>query len=151
ILHDQRFSDARHHLELLRMQKPHVLSEQEEKILMEKSNTGRSAWNRFFDETLGDMRLEVDGDALTQQQALAKLRASGRELGQKGADGITAGLERELRPLTYIFNTILADKAVDDRLRRWPSWISSGNVANEVADDDVEALIVAVTKGFSHV
>ena len=33
---------------------PHRLSEPEEKILAEKSVTGRSAWGRFFSELMGN-------------------------------------------------------------------------------------------------
>jgi len=36
---------------------------------------------------------------------------------------------------TYIFNTSLADKASDDRLRNFPTWISSRNLDNEASDE----------------
>ena len=52
------------------------------------------------------------------------------------------------RTNTYVFNTILADKASDDRLRNYATWISARNIANEVADETVEALIQAVTSRY---
>ena len=54
----------RHHLEVATKARRHVLSEPEEKILAEKDVTGASAWNRFFDETLGAARFTVRGAAL---------------------------------------------------------------------------------------
>ena len=43
-----------------------------------------------------------------------------------------------------MFNTLLADKAVDDRLRRYPHWLAARNLANEASDESVQALIEAV-------
>ncbi len=43
-----------------------------------------------------------------------------------------------------MFNNLLQDKAVKDRLRAYPSWIASRNLANEASDESVEALIEAV-------
>ena len=46
----------RHLLEQKRVWKPHLLSEPEEKILEEKSITGRAAFVRLFDESVASMR-----------------------------------------------------------------------------------------------
>ena len=151
LLSDDRLAFCRHHLEVARLQKPYLLSEPEEKILIEKSNTGRSAWNRLFDESISDMRFEVGEESLTQQQVLARLHDKDRDTRREAASAFTQGLRRNQRTLTFIFNTILADKALDDRLRGYPSWISSRNMSNEVADEDVDALIKAVQDGYPHV
>src|SRR5205823_12393248 len=60
------------------------------------------------------------------------------------AAAVTEGLRPGLRTRAYIFNTLLYDKAVDDRLRAYPSWISSRNLANEASDESVQALVDAV-------
>ncbi|WP_456426231.1 M3 family oligoendopeptidase [Rhodocaloribacter sp.] len=148
LLEDPALARYRHYLELERLHKPHLLSEPEEKIMSEKSVTGRSAWNRYFDETLGAMRFTLDGEAMTQQQILAKLYEPDRDLRRRAALAFTEGLEANLRTLTFVFNTILADKATDDRLRGYPHWLASRNLENEVDDETVEALIGAVTSRF---
>ena len=43
-----------------------------------------------------------------------------------------------------MFNTLLADKVVEDRLRSYPHWLASRNLANEASDESVQALIEAV-------
>ena len=134
-----------HWLEVVRMYRPHLLSEPEEKILTEKAVTGRNAWDRFFDETQGAARFDLDGEKLTRDQVLNRLYSPDRALRQRAAASITAGLQDAQRTNTYIFNTILADKASDDRLRSYPAWISARNLANEVDDRTVEALVEAVT------
>ncbi|MCH8246076.1 MAG: M3 family oligoendopeptidase [Bacteroidetes bacterium] len=138
----------RHFLEVQRAQRKHLLSEPEEKILIEKAVTGRAAWNRFFDESLSDARYDYEGDLLTQQEILSKLHGADRAERKKAAEAFTAGLTERARPLAFIFNTILADKATDDRLRAYPTWISSRNLSNEVDDETVASLVEAVTSGY---
>jgi oligoendopeptidase F len=57
---------------------------------------------------------------------------------------VTDGLEPGLRTRAFIYNTLLLDKSVEDRLRSFPSWISSRNLSNEASDESVEALVSAV-------
>jgi oligoendopeptidase F len=147
-LADPAVAHWRHWLEVVRMYRPHLLSEPEEKILAEKAVTGRHAWDRFFDETQGAARFDLDGETLTRDQVLNRLYAPDRALRQRAAASITAGLKAEQRINTYVFNTVLADKASDDRLRDYPAWISARNLANEVDDRTVEALVEAVTSRY---
>lgn len=145
MLGDAALAHYRHWLETTRRYQPHRLSEPEEKILAEKSVTGRSAWARFFSELMGNTRYPFDGEELTQAAILAKLHEPDRDVRQRAAQAFTEVLRGQLPTLTFIFNTLAADKASDDRLRHYPSWIASRNLENEVSDDVVEALINAVT------
>lgn len=138
----------KHYLETSRRYKEHVLSEDEEKILSAKSVTGRAAWNRYFDETLSAARFELDGESLTEQQALSKLHNADRETRKKAHAALTATFSEMSRTTTFIFNTILADKQINDRLRRYESWISSRNLSNEIDDDTVDTLVNAVTENY---
>jgi len=144
-LADPALAHWRHWLEMVRIFKPHLLSEPEEKLLTEKSVTGAAAWTRFFDEVHGAARYELDGEQLTRDQALSKLYEQDRDLRQRAAGAITAGLKSMQRTNTYIFNTLAADKASDDRLRSFPTWISGRNMGNQVDDRTVDALVEAVT------
>jgi oligoendopeptidase F len=134
-----------HWLEASRRYQPHKLSEPEEKILSEKSVTGRDAWVRFFTELMGSSRYSFDGQEVNQSVILAKLYEPDRDIRRRAAESVTETLREKLPTLTYIFNTLAADKASDDRLRSYPSWISSRNLANEVSDNVVDALVNAVT------
>ena len=135
----------RHWLEIARRYRPYLLSEAEEKILAEKAITGRYAWMRYFDEVHGAARYEFDGEMLPQQTILTKLYDPGLEVRRRAAASVTAGLKDIRRTTTYVFNNILADKASDDQLRGYPSWITARNMDNEVDDETVEALISATT------
>ncbi|MGA7303691.1 MAG: M3 family oligoendopeptidase [Rhodothermales bacterium] len=138
----------RHYLEVQRGMAPHVLTEPEEKILAEKSVTGKAAWARFFDETLGAATFQVDGESLSEQEILARMHEADRTTRRDAALGFTDGLNDHLRTLTFVFNTMLAEKASDDRLRHYPSWLSGRNLSNEVADEIVDTLVAAVSGRF---
>ncbi|HKL20074.1 MAG TPA: hypothetical protein VJ905_13945, partial [Halalkalibaculum sp.] len=82
-IESDELSHYKHYLETSRRYKEHILSEKEEQILSAKSVTGRSAWNRYFDETLGAAKFELEGEELTEQEVLSKLHEPNRELRKK--------------------------------------------------------------------
>ncbi|MEJ7893484.1 MAG: M3 family oligoendopeptidase [Solirubrobacteraceae bacterium] len=149
---------ARHHLESARRYRPHLLSEPEEKLMSEKAVTGRSAWDRLFEEQTSAIEVtlpgevgEADGEPAGRDRtpvalelALSRLSSPDREVRRTSAEAVTDALRPGLRTRAYIFNTLLADKATDDRLRAYPSWLSARNLSNEASDESVEALVSAV-------
>lgn len=150
LLADPGLSFCAHHLRVLRMSRPHLLTEPEERVLAEKSVTGVSAWARLFDELISALSIDV-GDAgprLSLDAALSRLHSPEREVRRLAAAGITEALVPGLRTRTFLYNTVIADKAVDDRMRRYPTWVSSRNLANQASDASVEALVEAVTGRF---
>src|SRR5262249_3116903 len=115
----------RHYLEQLRVRRPHILSEPEEKLLDEKTVTGRAAFVRLFDETVASLRFPFTHagrtDLLTMQQINAKLYEPDREVRREAAEGWTKGLQENARLLTYLFNNLVLDHKVDCELRRYDS------------------------------
>jgi len=155
---------CRHHLRNVRRYRDHLLSEPEEKIFSEKALTGSSAWMRLFEELTSAIEVElpedragavdwragpggegpVAGERVALDVALSRLALADREARRSTAQAVTAALAPGLRTRAFLFNTLLADKATDDRLRRYPSWLAARNLANEASDESVQALIEAV-------
>ena len=134
----------RHHLHSARRYRPHLLSEPEEKILAEKSISSQAAWGRLFGELCAAIRVDVDDQELTLDVALSRLQSPDREVRRTAADAVSAALEPGLRTRGFIYNTLVYDKSVEDRLRGYPNWLASRNLANEASDESVMALIEAV-------
>ena len=145
LLKEESLADYRHYLELEQQQKEHTLTEPEEKILSEKSVTGRQAWTRFFDETVGAMRFVLDGEEMTQEEILSTLYEPDRPLRRQAVEAFTDGLQEQAQTFTFVFNTVLADKASTDQLRGYDHWLQSRNLSNEVEDETVDSLVEAVT------
>jgi oligoendopeptidase F len=150
LLADPGLAFCAHHLRSERRYRPHLLSEPEEKILNEKAISARSAWARLFAELMSSLQVELpDAEqgrvgTVTLEQALAQLSGPDREERRTAAEAVTEALAPGLRTRAYIFNTLLHDKAVEDRLRAYPNWLASRNLANEASDESVEALVSAV-------
>jgi len=140
----------RHFLEQKRIWRPHYLSEPEEKILDEKSVTGRAAFVRLFDETVSSLKFPFETEAgvetLSQQEILAKLYDPDRNIRKAAAVGLTRGLQGNSRLLTFIFNNLVLDHHADCRLRNYAHFMQPRHLANEISDQVVEALMTAVER-----
>ncbi|MFP4560887.1 MAG: M3 family oligoendopeptidase [Thiohalorhabdus sp.] len=145
LLDSEALAGYRHFLETARHHRPYRLSEAEERVVAEKQLTSRVAWNRLFDETFARLRFTVDGEELPEEEVLARLKREDRATRQSAAAGFTAGLQEQLPLLTHVFNTVLSDKAIEDRLRGYPHWLTERNLDNEASDAMVEALVGRVT------
>ena len=150
LLADPALDRWRHWLSAQRVFRPYVLTEPEEKIVTEKAVSGVSAWSRLYEEVLGALRIDLGGDTepVSLETAMAKLYSSDRDERRGAAEAVTVALEPGLRTRTSIFNTILVDKWIDDRLRGYPTWITSRNLANETTDAAVQALVDAATSRY---
>ena len=148
MLADPALDHYRHWLESVRRYRPYLLSEPEEKIVTEKTVSGSSAWSRLHSELLSSLRVTLDGEEVSIETALSRLYRPEREIRQEAAEAMTAALAPGLRTRAYVYNTILLDKSIDDRLRGYPSWISSRNLSNEASDEAVQALVDAVVSRY---
>jgi oligoendopeptidase F len=135
-----------HHLRSERRYRPHLLSEPEEKILAEKRISSTSAWSRLFAELASALEVTLPDveEPVSLEQALARLSGPDRERRRVAADAVTAALAPGIRTRASIYNTLLHDKAVEDRLRGYPHWLAERNLSNEASDESVQALVSAV-------
>ncbi len=129
-----------HYLKMVRVYAPFRLSESEEVLLEETANTGSRAWNRLFDEVLSNGKYLVDGESLNQSGVLDLLREADRAKRLAGAEAFSKGLEANERVLTFVFNTLLQDKAVGDRLRGYDEPETARHLSNELAPETVAML-----------
>ncbi len=135
---------CRHYLRSARRYRPHLLTEPEEKILAEKSISSESAWSRLFGELVSALRVGLREEEVPLDVALSRLQLAERDERRAAAEAVTTTLEPGLRTRGFIYNTLIHDKAVEDRLRSYPHWLASRNLANEASDESVMALITAV-------
>ncbi|MBM4437879.1 MAG: M3 family oligoendopeptidase [Actinobacteria bacterium] len=151
-LADPALRDFAYYLQRERAYKPHRLEEGEEHIMDEKANTGAHAFARLFDEITSRLTCDVTVDGqtktLNESQTLALLYESKRDTRRAAAEALTASLTQHSHALTYIFNIRVQDHAVDDRLRKYPAPMAARNLANEIEQPAVDALIAACEAGY---
>ncbi|RWX47044.1 oligoendopeptidase F [Candidatus Electrothrix aarhusensis] len=141
LLAHEEVAPYHHFLTNLRRYADHLLSEAEEKLLVEFEPVGTESWLNLFEKMLG--HLEFGEDKRGEEEVLSDLYDSDREIRCKAAQELTEGLQSQLHILTHIFNTILAEKMISDRLRNYSSWIRTRNLSNELEDVTVDALVTA--------
>jgi len=132
----------------VRAMRPHQLSDDLEKLLLEKSVAGRNAWTRLFDETTAELRFPIGGKELAEAEAMHLLSSPDGAARKEAALSIGAVLGKNARVFALVTNTLAKDKEIEDRWRAFPRPISARNLSNYVEDDVVDALIAAVRASY---
>lgn len=135
-------------IENVRLYKDHQLSPDLERLLHEKSITGRNAWIRLYDETLAQIRFDFQDESLAISDILNKLSDKDSTIRKEAAYSFSQGLVKVLPILTLVTNTLAKDKDIEDTWRRYPNPISSRNLANQVEDSVIDALVSAVKTSY---
>ncbi len=148
LLADDAAARYRPWIEDLRIYRPHQLSDELEKLLLEKSVTGRAAWSRLFDETLAGLRFTVRGKQLTEEETLHLLSEPDPALREEAAAALSEVFARNLKLFALITNTLAKDKDIEDRWRRYPEPATSRHLSNRVAPEVVAALVGAVRDSY---
>jgi oligoendopeptidase F len=138
--------DYRYYLETMRHFKPHTLSEAEEKVINIKDVTGVGALETLYDAITNRyvFKLDVNGETkeLTRGQLMAYVQGSDADLRAKayqelyrvyGNDGPILGQMYQTRARDWYNENI--------GLRKFSSPIAVRNLANDVPDEAVDALL----------
>jgi oligoendopeptidase F len=128
----------------LRKDKPYQLEDRIEQLFHEKSVTGRAAWNRLFDETMTELRFDVDGEEMLLEPTLNRLQDIDGKVRQEASEALAATFRKNLRTFTLITNTLAKDKDISDRWRGFKDIADSRHLANRVEREVVDALAAAV-------
>ena len=152
-LSDERFEEHcaaeelrsfRHYLRSKRTFKDHILSEAEEILDSEKSMVCSSAWERFYDQMSSTRTYSFEGRQVSEQELSMYFSDPDRARRKAATEALCAGLAQAAPMNAFIFNTILSDYMIENRMRHYPSWISFRNLGNEISDNSVDALVDAV-------
>ena len=132
----------------LRKDRPFQLDDRIEQLFHEKSITGRGAWNRLFDETMTDLRFDIDGELLSLEPTLNRLQDADGAVRQQASEALAATFGKNLRTFTLITNTLAKDKEISDRWRGFEDIADSRHLANRVEKSVVDALASAVHEAY---
>jgi len=140
----------RHYLQNVRARAPFRLSEKEERVLEEQANTGRRAFVRLFEELTSNLRFEVEGfDRPLNLSEVTDLQyEADRDLRRRGAEALTAGLEPQARTIAFIYNTLMQEKATEDRLRGFSYPEQARHLGNELSPEVVETICRISEEGY---
>lgn len=137
-----------HFLHELRLYREHLLSETEERLLEETANTGGRAFRRLFSETVSNAEFTFRGETMNQAKMLSLLYDADPQTRREAGQAFTQGLQANYRQVTFIFNTLLQDKNVSDRLRKYDYPEQSRHMANELPRETVDLVVDTVARNY---
>ena len=135
-------------LDNLRMEKPYQLDDKLEQLFLEKSQTAAGAFNRLFDETMADLRFDIDGEMLTLEPTLNLMQSPDEARRKTGAEALAKTFKANVRLFTLITNTLAKDKDISDRWRGFKDIADARHLSNRVEPEVVAALVEAVRAAY---
>jgi len=148
LISDPEVAQYKHYIETVRLYKDHMLSETEERLLEETANTGSRAFKRLFDQLTSTATFTLDDQELSQSEILSRLYSPDRNTRRTAATAFSSGLDKNIDTITFIYNTLLQDKNVKDRLRSYTYAEQSRHLSNELTPEIVETVVTACTSNY---
>lgn len=150
-LKDGRIYEYRYWIKRVRKFKDYELSEPEERLLLEKSLTSGDAWVRLYEETSARLVYEVDGKKYNDAELSMLLLNKDADVRLKAGREMNRVLRENSHLLTFIYNMVIKDKAVEDEKRGFKTPISARNMSEDVSDESVEVLAQTVRKHYKDI
>lgn len=147
-LDEPRLKRYRHYLTRLRLMQAHVLPEREEALLTQLSLSGSEGWVRFYEESSTRWQYLLGDKLVSSSDVEEAMSSQDRETRKRASGAVHQTLEANSHTLTFIYNMALLAKSTEDKLRGYDTWLSARNLGNEVRDEEVDALIQAVTNHY---
>ncbi|WP_316181070.1 MULTISPECIES: M3 family oligoendopeptidase [unclassified Bradyrhizobium] len=135
-------------IEDLRKDKPYQLEDRVEQLFHEKSQTGYSAWNRLFDQTIAGLRFQVGGKELAIEPTLNFLQDRDGAKRKAAAEALAKTFKANERTFALITNTLAKDKDISDRWRGFQDVADSRHLNNRVEREVVDALVASVRASY---
>ena len=135
-------------IEDLRKDKPYQLEDRVEQLFHEKSQSGYTAWNRLFDQTISTLRFEVSGKELAIEPTLNLLQDRDGKKRKVAADALAKTFKANERSFTLVTNTLAKDKEISDRWRGFKDVADSRHLNNRVEREVVDALVASVRAAY---
>ena len=150
-LKDKRIKSYQYWLKRLRKFKNYQLSEPEEEILLEKSITSGSAWVRLYEEHSSRLKYTVDGKEYNDAELSKLLLDKDATTRLKAGKEMNRVLHENGHLMTFIYNMVMKDKAIEDNKRGFKTPVSERNLSEDVSDESVEVLAQTVKKHYKDI
>jgi oligoendopeptidase F len=135
-------------IEDLRKDKPYQLEDRIEQLFHEKSQSGYSAWNRLFDQTISALRFRVGGKDLALEPTLSLLQDRIPARRKAAGQALARTFKANERTFALITNTLAKDKEISDRWRGFADVADSRHLNNRVEREVVDALVGSVRTAY---
>ena len=106
------------------------------------------AWQNLFEQTVANVKVSFDpGDGArdhTIDELLANMYSTDRPLRMRTLETLYGALEPLTPVLAHCYDSLVADRLVDDRLRSFDGPMAQRNLSNELENAAVDAMMSAI-------
>lgn len=127
----------------------HTLSEPEERIMAEKSQTSWQALTHLFSLTTDTLTAKWDNEEISLSDLSHKFHDPDPAIRKKAALLMHDTLNKNQKTAPAVYNTLVKDKEISDRLRHFDFPEQGRFQADSVDRETVDALIKAVNSNFA--
>jgi oligoendopeptidase F len=151
LLTSEELAPYSHKLRVERREKPYVLSEPEEQALNARRPTV-AAWQALHDRHVSTLEVPFDAgegeEPHTISQLLSYLYRPDREIRLRAVTALYEGLAPRADVLAACYDALVGDRLSTDRLRGYANPMQPTNLANELDDETVEAMMIATEEAY---
>lgn len=150
LVDDKQLAEYRHFIERVRRRAEHVLSEDQERLVMSKDLNGVSAWSQLQGDWLGTrtFRLKVDGQEreLPYGEIISYYTGQDRGLRRESNRVVYEGLGKDEILWSSALRAVCSDHLAMCEWRRYPDPMAQSLLANDVDEGAIRALMTTVER-----
>ena len=134
----------RHYLESVRRFRPHIRTEAEEDMLAEREPAAIGAWHTLFDQVMSSLQIPFEGRDRTLDERSRSSATTAARPGSRAYEAVFAALEPHAPVLAHVYDTLVGDRLVMDRVRDYGGPREPRDLSNELPPAAVDAMLTAV-------
>lgn len=149
IVKNKKLKEFSHFLTTLRIMKPFTLSENEEKIITQKSQTSSQAFVRLYDETESTEKFELEIKNKKETLTISEIQSimssnSDRNFREKATISYSDTFSKNSHLYSFILNTLILDKKISDEIRGFKFPQEATLINYEINKETVENMSKAI-------
>ncbi|MFX0013165.1 MAG: M3 family oligoendopeptidase [Promethearchaeota archaeon] len=152
-LSDPILANYHHYIVVKRLNKPYLLSEPVEQVLLQKSLVGRDAWFKFFQEFTAAFEFEVEIEGELKKMSPGEIyplfRDPNPETREKVFRAYYQKYANESIAISHCFNNIWKNHGIDVDLRKYPTIMTPAHLRNQTDEKIVQTMMEIIKKNYS--
>jgi len=150
LVNDPILTEYRHSLEKIQRRTPHMLSEEEEHIIIAKDLNGVRAWSMLQGDWLASRTfdIEIDGEmkTLPYGEIIGLYEHPDRDLRKRAHEVVYEGLGKDNIVWASAMRSVFADHLTMVKVRKWESPMTQSFISNDVDEETIVALLNTMEK-----
>ncbi|MDH7564197.1 MAG: M3 family oligoendopeptidase [Candidatus Bathyarchaeota archaeon] len=147
---DPMLAEYKHYLEKLLRKVPHMLSENEEQLIIVKDKNGIKAWETLQSDWLSTrvFEIEIKGEkkTMTYGEIIGLFQNPDRELREKANQIVYEGLGKDEIVWASALRSVCDDHMQMCKMRKYPSPMTQSLIDNDIDKQAVDSLLNTVLK-----